>query len=100
MCVFPEGLARRRRRLSLRGRLCIALWITGRGVSHLGLPGDQSVRVVLMCHYVETDWIQRSVQNTLDGAARRMKRGHRPVTANKFAAGEGGRSVVDWTLSY
>ena len=70
-------------------------------MSRLGLPGDPSVRVGLMCHYVETDWIRRSVQNMLDGAARRMKReGHRPVTANKFAAGEGGRSVVDWTLSY
>ena len=98
-------LPRRRRRLSLRGRLHIALWITGRGVSHLGSPGDQSMRVLLTCRNVETDWTWRGMQEVcrmLDGAARRIKRGHKnkepetelerrhcPVAANKFAPGEG-----------
>ena len=112
LCVLPEGLARRHRGLSLRGRL----FITGRGMSRHGSPGDQSVRVLLTCRNVETDWIWRGMQEVcrmLDCAARRMKRGHKnkdpetelerrhcPVAANKFAAGEGGRSVMDWTLSY
>ena len=80
LCVLPEGLARRRRKLSLRGRLCIAVWITGRGVSRHGSPGDQSVRVLLTCRNVETDWIRRGMQEVcrmLDSAARRMKRGHK-----------------------
>ena len=68
LCVLPEGLARRRRRLSLRGRLCIAGWITGRGVSRHGSLGDHSVRVLLTCCNVETDCMDlerhaRSVQN-------------------------------------
>ena len=32
-CVLPEGLARTRRKLSLRGRLFISVWIAGRGMS-------------------------------------------------------------------
>ena len=55
LCVLPEGMARRRRRLSPRGRLCIAVWITGIGVSRLDSPGDQSVRVSLTCHNVKTN---------------------------------------------
>ena len=35
LCVMSEGLARRRIGLSLGGRLFIAVWITGRGVSEL-----------------------------------------------------------------
>ena len=66
LCVLPEGLARRRRKLSLRGRLCIAMWITRRGVSRHGSRGDQSVRVLLTCHSVERSDLEkhaRSVQN-------------------------------------
>ena len=33
LCVLSEGLARKHRILSLEGRLCIVVWITGRGVS-------------------------------------------------------------------
>ena len=73
-------------------------------MSHLGSPGDQSVCVVLTCRKLETDWILlRTLQ---DGAARRrepqgkgprdiIERRHCPITANKFAAGEGEGSVRD-----
>ena len=117
LCVLPEGLARRFRRLSHRERLFIAGWITERGVSRHGSPGDQSVRVSLTYRNVETDWIRRGMQEVcrmLDSAARRMKRGHKNKDPeiefwsrektlpcrSKQAAGEGGRSVMDWTLSY
>ena len=112
LCVLPEGLARRRRKLSLRGRLCIALWITGRGMGRHGSPGDQSVHISLTCHNVETDWIWRGMQEVcrmLDDVARRGHKNKDPETelertlpcrSNNFAAEEGGRSVVDWTLSY
>ena len=74
LCVLPEGLAWRRRKLSLRGRLCIAMWITRRGVNRHGLPGD---------YWRATVWrdrIWRGMQEVcrmLDGAARWMKRGHK-----------------------
>ena len=75
------------------------------------------MHVLMTCRSVERLVITRErlqeVCRILDGAARRVKRGHKnkdpetelesrhcPVPANKFAAGEGGRSVVDWTLSY
>ena len=66
LCVLPEGLARRRRKLSLRGRLCIAVWITRRGVNRHVSRGDQSVRVLLTCHSMERSDLEkhaRSVQN-------------------------------------
>ena len=78
-------------------------------MSRLGSPGDQSVCVVLTCRKLETDWILlRSLQEIVqDGAARRrepqgkgprdiIERRHCPITANKFAAREGERSVRDW----
>ena len=74
LCVLPKGLAWRRRKLSLRGRLCIAVWITMRGVSRHGSPGD---------YWHATVWrdrIWRGIQEVcrmLDGAARWMKKGHK-----------------------
>ena len=45
LCVMSEGLARRRIGLSLGGRLFVAVWITGRGVSESPWIGGRSDRV-------------------------------------------------------
>ena len=45
LCVLSEGLARRRRILSLGGRLFIVVWITGRGVSESPWIAGGSERV-------------------------------------------------------
>ena len=77
-CVLPEGLARRRRGLSLSvKRLFIAVWITGRGVSESPWIAGRSerARVLLTCRSVErldTERLQK-VCRVLDGAARRRQ---------------------------
>ena len=78
--MFPEGLARRRRGLSLSvKRLFITLWTTGRGVSESPWIARRSE------HACNTDVLQREdkVDTTrrgcekcakvLDGAARRRR---------------------------
>ena len=50
-CVLSEGLARRRRRLSLRERLFIAVWITGRGVSESPWIAGRSERARILSMY-------------------------------------------------
>ena len=90
--------------MSLGGRLFVVVWITGRGVSELPWIAGRSDRVR------STDVAQngepaRIVQNagwcckekraTRKGPSDKIERRHCPIAANKFAAGEEGRSVKD-----
>ena len=76
-------------------------------MSRLESPGDQSVRVLLTCHSVETDWIRRGCKKcaecwmVLQEEKRPQEEGltdRKEKTLpcrSKQHAGEGGRSVTD-----